>query len=117
MDPYKAPGADGIPNVVLMQAVKLNVPHLGPLNRTTFFRKVYPDSMTCVCAVYRRSIQIEFAGNLIVDGRRWSLRKSERYYDGRRGIESGKSGGVGGRRRQEKGNESRGYFVCTICIT
>jgi len=52
LSPYKAPGADGIPNVVFIQCANLQIPHLGPLFRATFEFSVYPsewrDSTTVV---------------------------------------------------------------------
>jgi len=50
--PHKAPGADGITNIVFTQCADLLVPHLGPIYRATFLLKTYPkqrkDSVTTV---------------------------------------------------------------------
>ena len=40
--PFKAPGADGIMNVVFTRCADLLVSHLGPIYRATFALKVYP---------------------------------------------------------------------------
>ena len=52
LGPHKAPGLDGIPNVVLVHCMDLVVPHLGPLYCATFKLGVYPtqwqDTMTIV---------------------------------------------------------------------
>ena len=42
MGPYKAPGADGITNIVFKQCTGLLVPHLGPIYSTMFMLKTYP---------------------------------------------------------------------------
>jgi len=43
LEPYKAPGADGISNMVLIQCVELLIPHLGPIYQATLRIGVYPD--------------------------------------------------------------------------
>ena len=52
LGPFKAPGPDGIPNVLLIRCADLLVPHLGPLYRATFKLDAYPaswrDSVTVV---------------------------------------------------------------------
>jgi len=52
LGPFKAPGPDGIPNVLLVRCADLLVSHLGPLYWVTFKLHVYPtswrDSVTIV---------------------------------------------------------------------
>jgi len=52
LGPHKAPGPDGIANVVIMQCSDLLIPHLGPVYHVTFRLGVYPtqwkDSVTIV---------------------------------------------------------------------
>jgi len=43
LGPYKAPGADGIPNVFLIKCADLLIPHLGPIYCATFSLETYPD--------------------------------------------------------------------------
>ena len=40
--PYKAPGASGIPNIVLKKCTDILVPILGPIFRVTFDLQTYP---------------------------------------------------------------------------
>jgi len=42
LGPYKAPGANGIANVVFQNCMALLIPHLGLIYRDTFALKVYP---------------------------------------------------------------------------
>jgi len=42
LGPFKVPGLDGIPNIVLIRCADLLVPHPGPLYRVTFKLSVYP---------------------------------------------------------------------------
>ena len=42
LNPFKAPGANSIPNAVIKQCTDILVPYLGPLFRATFDLKVYP---------------------------------------------------------------------------
>ena len=44
LKPYKAPGPNGIPNVVLKSCTESLLPYLGPLFRATFSLEVYPDT-------------------------------------------------------------------------
>src|SRR5882724_5781646 len=44
LGPFKVPGPDGIPNVLLVRCADLLVPHLGPIYRETFNLKAYPSS-------------------------------------------------------------------------
>jgi ribonuclease HI len=52
LNPFKAPGENGIPNVLIKQCVDVLLPYLGPLFRATFELKTYPaewrDSITKV---------------------------------------------------------------------
>jgi len=52
LGPFKVPGPDGIPNVMLIKCTDLLVPHLGPLYQATFKLDIYPiswrDSVTIV---------------------------------------------------------------------
>jgi len=52
LGPHKAPGADGISNVVFIRCEDLLIPYLGPLYRATFEHSIYPkewkDSRTIV---------------------------------------------------------------------
>jgi len=43
LGPYKVPGPDGIPNVVLIQFTGLLMPHLGPIYHTSFKLGIYPN--------------------------------------------------------------------------
>ena len=43
LGPYKAPGLDGIPNVILIQCAGLIVPHIGPIYHASFKLGIYPD--------------------------------------------------------------------------
>lgn len=43
LKPFKAPGLNGIQNVVLMCCADLIIPFLGPIYRATFELKVYPE--------------------------------------------------------------------------
>jgi len=44
LQPYKAPGPNGIPNIVIKQSTTALMPYLGILFRATFELEVYPDS-------------------------------------------------------------------------
>ena len=52
LSPYKAPGPDGIPNIVLQKLVNLIVPYLLPTYRTMLKNRTYyhgwQESMTCI---------------------------------------------------------------------
>src|SRR5882724_12518771 len=52
LGPQKAPGPDGITNIVFIKCADLLVPHLGPIYHATFELRVYPaqwrDSITVV---------------------------------------------------------------------
>jgi len=53
--PYKAPGADGISNSVLIRCTDLLVPHLGPIYCATFSLETYPDQWkNLITAVLRK---------------------------------------------------------------
>jgi len=41
--PYKAPRLDRIPNVILMQCAGLLMPHLGPIDHSTFKLGIFPN--------------------------------------------------------------------------
>ena len=43
LNPFKAPGANGIPNIVIKRCIDMLLPHLGPLFRATFELDTYPD--------------------------------------------------------------------------
>ena len=42
LKPHKAPGPDGIPNVVYTQCAEILTPYLGPIYQATFRIGVYP---------------------------------------------------------------------------
>ena len=46
LNPFKVPGANGIPNAVIKQCTDILIPYLGPLSRVTFELKVYPSEWT-----------------------------------------------------------------------
>jgi ribonuclease HI len=52
LNPFKAPGENGIPNVLIKQCADILLPYIGPLFRATFELKTYPaewkDSITRV---------------------------------------------------------------------
>jgi len=43
LGPFKVPGLDGIPNIMLMKCADLLVPHLGPLYQENFKLSMYPN--------------------------------------------------------------------------
>jgi len=42
LGPFKAPGTDGIMNIMFIQCTDLLIPHLAPIYRAAFKLKVYP---------------------------------------------------------------------------
>jgi len=43
LSPYKAPGLNGISNIVFIKCADILVPYMGPIFRATFSLRVYPD--------------------------------------------------------------------------
>jgi hypothetical protein len=51
--PHKAPGLNGIRNIVFTKCADLIVPHMAPIFRATFTLKIYPnDDMHKFCFVH-----------------------------------------------------------------
>ena len=44
LNPFKAPGANGIPNIVIKQCADTLIPFIGPIFHTTFSLEVYLDT-------------------------------------------------------------------------
>ena len=42
LNSFKAPGANGIPNIVIKQCINVLLPYIGPLFRATFSLETYP---------------------------------------------------------------------------
>jgi hypothetical protein len=45
--PYKAPGLNGISNIIFMKCADLLVPYMAPIFRATFTLETYPDEWKC----------------------------------------------------------------------
>jgi hypothetical protein len=52
--PHKAPGLNGIRNIVFIKCADLIVPHMAPIFRATFTLKVYPNEWKCSSTIVLR---------------------------------------------------------------
>jgi len=54
LSPYKAPGLNGISNIIFMKCADLLVPYMAPIFRATFTLETYPDEWKCSSMIVLR---------------------------------------------------------------